>query len=237
MRSVVLATYQGEEFISAQLDSIVWQLDPEDEVVVSDDASTDGTVSIIAARNDPRIRLIRNSKRVGYVRNFERAIASAKGQFIFFSDQDDVWLPNKVTTLSMALTSHACVATDAVVVDRDLRQVHASFFRLRSAENFSAFAVFFKPCFVGATIACTRSYLDRLLPFPAGVPHDFWITLNASWDADLTVIREPLIYYRRHSSTASVSATGRRRSYGTIVLERARILGAMLFRRTVPRVS
>jgi glycosyltransferase involved in cell wall biosynthesis len=233
MRSVVLATFQGEQYIDAQLDSIIPQLEHDDEVIISDDASSDGTVRAASRRNDSRIRILRNSSRLGYIKNFERAISCARGEFVIFSDQDDLWLPNKVAALCSALDRKACVVSDAIVVDRDLRELHASFFELRQATDFSFGAIFLKPCFIGATMACRRGYLNSLMPFPAHVPHDFWITLNAAWDRELEVILEPLILYRRHPSTASVSATAMKRPLSTIFLERIRLAGAMLLRRTM----
>jgi glycosyltransferase involved in cell wall biosynthesis len=91
--SIVLATYQGERFIDEQLDSIVSQLSPNDEIILSDDASSDGTLHAVRERGDPRIRILANRERVGYVRNFQRAISQVRGEYVFFSDQDDVWLP------------------------------------------------------------------------------------------------------------------------------------------------
>jgi glycosyltransferase involved in cell wall biosynthesis len=231
MRSVVLAAYDGERFIDAQLDSIIPQLAHDDEVIVSDDASSDGTIRTVRRRNDPRIKVVCNSNRVGYVKNFERAISCARGEYIIFSDQDDVWLPNRITTVCSALDRKACVVSDAIVVDKDLRELHTSFFRLRQATDFSFFAIFLKPCFIGATMACRRSYLNTLMPFPPNVPHDFWITLNATWDHDLEIIMNPLILYRRHPSTASVSATALKRSLTTIFMERVRLSKALFSRR------
>jgi glycosyltransferase involved in cell wall biosynthesis len=234
MRSVVLATYQGGQFIDAQLESIARQLAADDEIIVSDDGSSDETISTVLNRRDPRIRVLSNTSRVGYVKNFERAIASARGQHIFFSDQDDIWLPKKVEALTAALDRKPCVASDAIVVDTHLRELYPSFFAWRKTVSFSFWAVFLKPCIVGATLACRKSYLDTLLPFPPGVPHDFWITLNASWESNLEVISDPLILYRRHPSALSVSATSQKRRLDTILRERARIAVAM-FRHRIGR--
>ena len=232
MLSVVLATYEGSQYISAQLDSIMEQLADGDEVVVSDDASSDGTAETVKRRNDPRIRLLCNPDRLGYVKNFERAIASARGDSIVFSDQDDIWLPHKMSTICRGLQIKACVVSDAVVVDSDLRELHASYFKLRGVSSFSFAAVFMKPRFIGATMACRRGYLETLLPIPDGVPHDFWITLNALWDDELDIITDSLILYRRHPSCASVSATTSRRAASTILRERVALAKAMLLRRT-----
>jgi glycosyltransferase involved in cell wall biosynthesis len=228
MRSVVLAACQGERFIGEQLDSILPQLAAEDEIVIADDASTDSTLQIIAQRNDRRIRVLANDTRVGYVANFQRAIDQSRGNLIFFADQDDVWLPDKVTTLEAALRTSECVASDATVVDECLNAVHRSYFDFHGTRKFSRLSVYLKPPFIGATLACHREYLQSLLPFPAGVPHDFWLTFNAIFDGKLAVIRTPLILYRRHADALSVTATGRRRSLSSIAAERARLIGAML---------
>jgi len=231
VRSVVLASYQGDRFIEQQLRSILSQLAPEDEVIVSDDASTDRTLEVLRNCGDQRVRVIANSARVGYVANFERAIASARGEAIYFSDQDDVWLPEKVATMDVALRNSACVASDATVVDDSLRILHPSYFAWRGTRSFSPLAVFLKPPIVGATLACRRDYLDALRPLPPEIPHDFWLTLNAACDGELCVIDRPLILYRRHAHVASVSATGLRRSAATIAKERFAVGRAMLRRR------
>ena len=231
MQSVILATYEGERYIGAQLDSILAQLSESDEVIISDDASTARTVDIARQRNDPRIKIVLNSSRLGYVKNFERAIASARGEHIFFSDQDDIWLPEKVSMMQSALRRKACVFSDAIIVDQDLRQLYASYFEFRKAHAFSFAAVFFRPCLIGATMACRKDYLATLLPFPADVPHDFWIALNAILDGRLEIVRDPLILYRRHAATASISATTLKRSGITIIDERLRMAKHLLSRR------
>nr|AIA84980.1 Glycos_transf_2 [uncultured Leptotrichia sp.] len=95
MISVCMATYNGSSFIKAQLESILFQLNTNDEVVISDDGSSDDTLSIIEAFNDPRIRLIEGPKIHSVAHNFEYAIRHSRGDIIFLSDQDDVWLNNK----------------------------------------------------------------------------------------------------------------------------------------------
>ncbi len=237
MRSVVIATYQGEGFIEPQLISILRQLAPEDEVIVSDDASSDRTVEIVASVADPRIRLLANANRVGYIANFERAIALSRGETIYFSDQDDIWLPEKVSTLDAALLRSPCVASDATVVDGSLKVLYPSYFGWRGTKSFSAAAVFWKPPIVGATLACRREYLESLRPFPGDVPHDFWLTLNAAWDRRLAIIDKPLILYRRHAQVASVTATGGKRSKAAIAAERFAIARAMLRHRVLGRRS
>ena len=96
MNSVCIATYNGEKFIEEQIRSILLQLDSHDEIVISDDHSTDKTIQIIKSINDDRIKIIYNKNNKGYTNNFENAISKASGDFIYLSDQDDVWKPTKV---------------------------------------------------------------------------------------------------------------------------------------------
>jgi len=228
MRSVVLASYQGERFIGEQLASALPQLAPQDEIVVSDDVSTDRTLEVLAQRGDARIRVLTNDTRVGCVANFQRAIESCRGDTVFFCDQDDIWLPNKVEMLDAALRTASCAASDAIVVDTNLETLHRSYFEWRGARDFSRLSIYLKPPIIGATIACRRDYLETLLPFPPGVSHDFWLTFNAACDNTLAILRTPLILYRRHPDAHSVTATGLRRPLTTIAAERVRLIGAML---------
>jgi glycosyltransferase involved in cell wall biosynthesis len=224
MLSVALATCEGERFILAQVRSILDQLGPGDEIVVSDDASRDGTLALIEALGDPRLRIFRNADRVGYVKNFERAIRHCRGEFIFFSDQDDVWMEGKVKIQRELLARVGCVVSDARVVAEDLSPINPSYFAVRQVRGFSPLDIFLRPPIVGATMACRRDFLERLLPFPERVPHDFWITLNAALSGQFEVLREPLLLYRRHGAAASLSASGRKRSLLTIAAERWAVL-------------
>jgi glycosyltransferase involved in cell wall biosynthesis len=229
--SIVLATYQGERFIDEQLDSIVSQLSPNDEIILSDDASTDGTLHAVRQRGDSRIRILANRERVGYVRNFQRAITQVRGEYVFFSDQDDVWLPGKVDAICSALRRKPFAASDAIVVDENLEELYPSYFALREARSFSWPAIFLRPPIVGATMSCRKDYLQSLLPLPSGIPHDFWLTLNAAWDESLEIIHTPLILYRRHAAAFSPTATHRSRSLAKIATERCILAATMIYRR------
>ena len=101
--SVCVATFNGERHVREQLQSVLSQLGPDDEVIVSDDHSGDGTVAEVEAVADPRVTLIRNAETVGYSSNFARALERATGEYIFLCDQDDVWLPGKVPAVLTAL--------------------------------------------------------------------------------------------------------------------------------------
>src|SRR3569833_2547034 len=180
MRSVVLASYQGERFIGEQLASALPQLAPQDESVVSDDVSTDRTLEVLAQRGDARIRVLTNDTRVGCVANFQRAIESCRGDTVFFCVLVVFWLPNKVEMLDAALRTASCAASDAIVVDTNLETLHRSYFEWRGARDFSRLSIYLKPPIIGATIACRRDYLETLLPFPPGVSHGCWLAGGAA---------------------------------------------------------
>jgi glycosyltransferase involved in cell wall biosynthesis len=226
--SVVLAAYNGEPYIEQQLRSLLAGLDEYDEIVLADDASSDRTVDIVRGLGEPRIRLLTFNTRVGYQRNFERAIHSARGHYIFFSDQDDVCLPARVPLSLAALKDHECVCGDAIVVDAQLNELQPSYFAWREAGDFTPLHLFARPSVIGATIACTRGFVAKALPLPARIPHDHWLSLLAAARGQLHVIRQPLILYRRHTAVASITGlVGRRRSLLTICAERSRLLMAL----------
>ena len=128
--SVCLATCNGERYLQAQMASVLKQLLPDDELVVADDQSTDGTEAIAKGFHDVRVRWLAPApERLGVVRNFERALRAATHGIVFLCDQDDVWLDGKVARCVQALQTHAAVVTDCYLVDDKLWPLTGSFFR------------------------------------------------------------------------------------------------------------
>lgn len=120
MISVCIATYNGEKYIGEQIASILKQLNANDEVIISDDGSTDATLSIIKTFQDPRIRVIPGPQKHSPTQNFENVLHHAQGDYIFLSDQDDVWKTNKVATCMKWLQKYDCVISNAEVTDEHL---------------------------------------------------------------------------------------------------------------------
>jgi glycosyltransferase involved in cell wall biosynthesis len=207
MISVCIATYNGARYIEQQLQSIMTQLGPLDEVVVSDDGSTDGTTSILSKFGDPRIRLIIGDIRLGVIKNFERALGAASGDFIFLCDQDDIWLQGKVDRCLEALKDHHLVVTNCIVVDESLNELSPSFFDLRKSGP-GTLRNLWKNSYLGCCMAMRSSLLNGVLPFPRQIAmHDWWIGLVAEQLGSVCFINEPFSLYRRHSSNASPTAT------------------------------
>lgn len=224
--SVVMAAYNGDKFIGEQINSLLKFLGAEDELIVSDDASTDSTKEVVESIGDERVILLPIGRRLGYQKNFEKAISYSSGEFIFFADQDDICLPERFEKSILELKSFGCVIGDAVLVDEFLCKTNESFFDLRKCKKISALRIFIRPVAIGATMACTRKFLQSALPFPAGVPHDQWLSLVAAARGNLSVVRTPFILYRRHASVASVTGTNKKRSFISIVLSRLRLFFA-----------
>lgn len=225
--SFVLASYNGESYIVEQITSILSNIGPHDEVIVSDDGSTDATVEKVLGIDDRRIRVLAGGERLGYQGNFARAIAASTGHYVFFSDQDDICLPVRVTASLRELENVACVCGDAIVVDYQLGVMQNSHFATRGAK-FSAAWLFAKPSVIGATLACRRDFLMSCLPFPKGVPHDMWLSIQAVRQGSFSVVNDPFILYRRHQSAVSATGSTSSRPIWTRIRERALLLKALI---------
>jgi len=205
MISVCMATYNGARYIREQIESILCQLSPEDELIISDDGSTDETLEIVESFQDERICVCRNECQKGPAGNFENALLQSHGNYIFLSDQDDVWMPNKVSKMLNALTTNDFAVSDAVVVNQDRNTISESFFVLRGTYK-SFLGDFVKFGYLGCCFAFRRKLLVRALPFPKNhqlANHDHWIFLIALLFYKITIINEPLMYYRRHGTNHS----------------------------------
>ena len=201
--SVCMAVYNGEDFIREQIDSILQQLKESDELIISDDGSTDKTLSIIKGYKDNRITLY-HSGRKDIIRNFENALLVASGDIIFLSDQDDIWHSNKVEKILnlMKDKEYDMVFSNAFVFNSSREE---SFLLYERGKNRTGlFRNLIKNNFIGATMAFNRRVLDKSLPFPNTIyMHDAWIGSVAEIVGRTYYFDEPLIFYRRHGSNAS----------------------------------
>jgi glycosyltransferase involved in cell wall biosynthesis len=228
--SVALATYNGTRWLLPQLRSIAEQLLPDDEIVIVDDGSTDGTVSLIEAQREPRVRLLRNPSNAGVRASFERALAACRGEFVFLADQDDVWLPGKREALVSALRAGAVLAiSDATVIDGEGREIEPSFMARRGGFRGSLAATLVKNRYLGCAMAFRRELLDEVLPIPPSVPmHDMWIGALAALRGRVAYVEQPLMQYRRHGGNVSPE---RRAGIGQMLAWRWRLLTLVAARR------
>ena len=210
MISVCIATYNGSKYIKQQLDSILWQLGEDDEVIVVDDSSSDDTVYIINSLKDHRVKVIKNNHNKGVISTFSRSISLAKGDIIFLSDQDDIWLPNKVELIMSTFKRHpnsTLCLSDAQIINSNNRIIYDSYFKIRGGFSSGLVSNIVKNKYLGCTIAFKRSMNKYILPFPSNIPsHDMWIGLINTVYGNVTYVDFPLISYRRHSGNVSPSS-------------------------------
>lgn len=204
--SVCLATYNGENFIKDQVTSILCQLGIDDELIISDDSSSDRTVDILNSLSDPRILILQEQKFRNPILNFENALKSASGDVIFLSDQDDLWTNNKVEVMIRALNQFDLVVSDCKIIKEDDQLIHESFFFINKSKK-GLINNLIKNSYLGCCMAFNKNILDLALPFPKNLPmHDWWIGMVGEAFFKTTFLPNKLIYYRRHGNNASSTA-------------------------------
>ena len=209
MISVCIASYNGERFIREQIDSILRQLSSDDEIIVSDDGSTDDTISIIISIDDKRIRIIEGPRKHSPTLNFECAMKEAKGDYIFLADQDDVWKSNKVEVCMKWLQKYDCVVSDAEVTDSNLNTLYPSLYAIMQVRQGRIYNTIWKNGYTGCCMAFRRNVLKASLPFPKNIPmHDIWIGNVAAYKYNMKFIPDKLIMFRRHNETISCNGKG-----------------------------
>ncbi len=218
--SCALCTYNGERYIEGQLNSILQQQLPVDEIVICDDGSTDRTLEIIRKLKgtcSTEVKVIRNETSLGVCANFKKAIELCTGDIIFLSDQDDLWMSGKTRCITDWFRQHPekeVVFTDGDLMDDDSMEVEGK--TIFSVLNFPEFTQrLFDQGFeleaflkhnraVGATMALRKSFVPFMMinteaTTANGFPlHDYAITLSAASRQQLGYINVPLINYRIH---------------------------------------
>lgn len=204
--SVAMAVYNGEKYIKEQILSILKQLNCNDELVISYDKSTDDTYRIISdlAVRDNRIKIF-SGPSLGIIKNFENALRQCKNDYIFLSDQDDIWLDGKIHNVikTFKSTRTDVILHDCMVIDEKNKVIAPSFFKLRHCRRGFLLNVI-KNSYIGCCMAVKRDFLMKVLPFPENIPmHDQWIGLIAEKKGSVAFLNKQLIKYRRHSNNAS----------------------------------
>ena len=203
---VLLATYNGERFLRPLLDSVLGQSHTDIALIVSDDASTDGTVEILReyAAKDNRVKLFLQDHNLGFVRNFEFLLMRSNAPYVAFADQDDVWAPGKLEImLSVLKTSGKSLAyTDMRRIDENGNVISESWFKDKSYPKISGTAI--KACAVrhfcaGCSQLFTASVRRKMLPFKSDVFAHDWVSVFCAAEL-MGIIYMPaaLTNYRAH---------------------------------------
>ena len=204
--SIALATYNGAKYLQDQLDSYIVQNRMPDEIVVCDDVSKDDTLAILEAFQKVapfEVRIIKNETNLGYTKNFEKALSLCTGDVVFFSDQDDVWLPHKISTIEKVFKENpdiSVVIHDGELTDEDLNSTGLTKLGQILSGGYKE-----KDFATGTLSAIRRDILNMVLPFPDGIAggHDGWVHTIARLVDRRMIFRDVLQKLRRHSNNTS----------------------------------
>lgn len=225
-----MALYNGERFVGEQLESFARQTRLPDELVVSDDCSTDDSVRIVrkfAASAPFSVTLLQNEENAGVNKNFERAISSCTGDLIFYSDFDDVWYPEKVATIEKAFEacpSAGLAMSDADLVDEELRPLGRSLWQARgfnpserTRKRLARRGEFERAPWHGTCLAFRGEFKSLLMPFPGDGEFRRWSIADVliahiilcSGAGGLVLVPKPLLAYRQHTAQMAGAAADR----------------------------
>ena len=208
MISVCIATHNGEKYIKKQLESILSQLDFSDEIVISDDGSTDQTINLIQSLEDKRIKIFTYKQCFDYSKlylssyyataNFHNALRHAQGEIIFLADQDDIWVENRVSVFMKVLEKADFVTSNFSIIDEMDELIEELYYDGNPYDNPNVVKILKNLPFRGCCSAFKRDVLQ------VAFLHDCWIGLNAYFNNfKIEFIETPLLLYRRHSNNVS----------------------------------
>ena len=203
--SIVLCSYNGVRFIDEQIQSLLQQTYPNVEIVISDDASTDGTRAILEKyKSHSAFKIFLQQTNLGPIKNVAFALQQATGAFIAFCDQDDSWLPQKIETLHAQIGEDLLVYCDSELIDehgQSLQQKLSDLRNMYTGNDTRGFV--FSNVVWGHTILISRQLVPQVLPIPDGIPHDIWIAFKAATLKRIRYIDVPLTKYRQHANTVT----------------------------------
>lgn len=206
--SIAICVYNGEKYLTEQLDTLVNQTYPNIEVVAVDDGSKDGSRAILRAYQEkyPYFRVYENEVNLGYVKNFEKAITLCKGEFIALCDQDDIWDLEKVAKQVAGIGDNLLIYHDSAFMDEQGRQMTwkrkmSDIIHLYSGNDPKIFLYF--NCVSGHSILFRSALREEFLPFNPEHFHDHWIAYTAVNLGSIAVIPETLVRYRQHTSAST----------------------------------
>ena len=222
--SVAMAVYNGEQYLPEQLDSILKQLAPEDEIVVSYDKSKDGTWALLQDYKNryPQVRVVENQN-PGINGNFNNAIANCTGDIIFICDQDDRWADDKRTSVLKTFESTGAdmVIHNGVHIDAQGNTISDPFFTMYRIGD-GKFKNILKPRYSGCCTAFTKEMAAKIMPMPMCLDaYDHWIGTVGEFMGKIAYNDDILLYHRLHGTNVTPAST---RSLGVIFKARATLL-------------
>ncbi len=214
--SIVMCTYNGSSYLDEQLASIAAQDYPHFELIILDDCSTDDTwAKLLEWQSKCKfITLYKNETNLGYNKNFEKVIQLAKGDYISIADQDDVWLPNKISEQANALMANPAAilshCKNVSLIDGKLKYNHTRLWNFYEGDDVRKLLLFSQ--FSGHTCMFKKELVDKIVPFPNGIIYDWWLSVNACCNGPIVLVDKVLIYHRLHQTNATTVNPGKNKT-------------------------
>ncbi len=212
--SIVLCTYNGDKYLALQLDSILSQTYPIYEIILQDDCSSDGTKEIINdyASKYPVIKPFFNEKNLGFKSNFSDAVSKATGDYIAFSDQDDIWLPDHIETLVNLIGDKPMACADSTFIDSEGNKMDYTLSQeIQYLHHFEdgidcAYRIFYNyGAYPGHNSLIKADFIKKSLPVPDVIDyHDFWFSSLACFQGGINFTYKPITLYRQHQNTVTL---------------------------------
>lgn len=216
--SVCMATYNGELYVAEQIISILSQLNPNDELIIVDDCSDDSTIEVINSFEDERINLIKNNKNIGVNKSFSKSILLSTGDYIFLSDQDDIWIKGRINMMLNHLVKSKVdlLTSNFKWIDQFGNSTYVKFDGVSSFDSKNYYKnildIFIgKTNYFGCAMLFTKSLVRYIAPFPNFIEsHDLWIA-KAGNLYHSQVHYDDITFYKRIHKTNATSTTSNRK--------------------------
>jgi glycosyltransferase involved in cell wall biosynthesis len=205
--SIILCTYNGEKYLDEQISSIVNQTYSNFELIISDDASTDGTVDKLRlwSTKDKRIKLFFRDRNIGFNANFEYALRQASGSLIAISDQDDIWDLSKIEKMLRSWKpGFPVIHCDSQRFTGNISLQDIKKQTQRRFEGKESKKLFFFNSVNGHAMMIRKDFLHHILPFEDGIYYDWWTAFVASCNGGVDYLDETLVFQRVHDRNASI---------------------------------
>ena len=214
--SIAMTTYNGAKYLCPQLDSILNQTYTNLEIVICDDCSTDDTKQILTkySTQDSRIKLFFNEKNLGYSKNFQKAISLCTGDYISLSDQDDIWIPEKISLCVNNIQDYDLICSNSLFIDENNISMNKTMkdsvgYKYIPKNQFKIFKFLCHKNFVqGSTILAKSDFL-KSINIPDNFFHDYCFAFNAATKHGIKYINKCLIRYRQHKNQVTTRSQKR----------------------------
>ena len=233
MVSIIVGTYNGEKYLTAQLNSVASQTYKDLEIIICDDCSTDSTQHMIKefAGKHSHVSYYFNEDNLGINKNFEQGFLKAKGDFIAIADQDDIWKPEKIEEQMRLFTGEniLVVHSASALFNGDQLPVHKTAAKgsLQMTGNDSK-RLLLRNSIAGHNVIFRKELLQHILPLPADIFYDWWLCEVATCHGEIASTNKILAYQRQHDNNVTVYKRTTRKQNLREYTERKNALEAFL---------